>query len=281
MFDIMVSKIKGDARMDSIVLYNQNGQNFNVDVIRYFKPNDNKYLVFGLKEIDENNYIQLYLTKVENVDGKIVMNSVSDEAEWGEFGSIIKKIVANNRNNIPNDNDLDYKELDGKTVSSFRIFKLKNDIANILASNKNPKLNKIEEPVITVEEQPTDLQDASARDTGLTIEEILKKVSEGAKNAREETKVILNKEVEEPKKEEKIETSTNDEFENIEPKVINEVLPTVSKVIDESTKKEDIDYEAKYKDALSSIELLEDENMRLINELVEAKAKLATIKDIL
>ena len=48
--------------MDSIVLYNQNGQKFDVEVIRYFKYNDNKYLIFSLDEVDNNGYIQLYFS---------------------------------------------------------------------------------------------------------------------------------------------------------------------------------------------------------------------------
>ena len=41
------------------------------------------------------------------------------------------------------------------------------------------------------------------------------------------------------------------------------------------------DYKVKYEDALASVHRLEEENMRLINELVEAKAKIETIKDII
>ena len=109
--------------MDSIVLYNQNGQKFNVNVVRYFEKGNNKYLVFDLAEVDANGYIQLYLAKVVSENGKIVMGNVTNEDEWNDFRNTIQKIVTNNRNGIANEGDLDYKELDGATVSEFRIFK--------------------------------------------------------------------------------------------------------------------------------------------------------------
>ena len=50
-------------------------------------------------------------------------------------------------------------------------------------------------------------------------------------------------------------------------------LPTVNTVTD--------NYKEKYEDALRTIKALEDENIKLINDLVEYKAKLSTIKDII
>ena len=65
-----------------------------------------------------------------------------------------------------------------------------------------------------------------------------------------------------------------EEEEKLEPKVI----PSMPKpVIPTDT----TDYKAKYEESLTTIRKLEDENIRLINELVEAKAKIATIKDII
>ena len=64
--------------MDSIVLYNQSGQKFNVNVVRYFKDGNNKYLVFDLSEIDNNGYIQLYLAKEQEENGKVTLGNVTD-----------------------------------------------------------------------------------------------------------------------------------------------------------------------------------------------------------
>ena len=289
--------------MDSIVLYNQNGQKFNVNVVRYLQKGNNKYLVFDLSEVDKNGYIQLYLAKVNNNNGKFEMENVTNEDEWNDFRNTIQKIVTNNRNGIPNDGDLDYKELDGASVSEFRIFKLKEEVAKALGENKNVKK---EETVKSVE--PVNLQSASAADTGMTIEEILKEVSNGAKSARENARIELKpkktlediiKPIEEvtPVSDElpKVDSTTDftipvahqvfkeepkffvpmDEVKEpvLEPKIIPSIIPEVSS--------DNVDYKAKYEESLTTVRKLEEENMRLINELVEAKAKLATIKDII
>lgn len=288
--------------MDSIVLYNQSGQKFNVNVVRYFKDGNNKYLVFDLSEIDNNGYIQLYLAKEQEENGKVTLGNVTDSDEWQKFTSTIQKIVTNNRNGIANEGDLDYKVLDGATVSEFRIFKLKEDVAKMLGANKNVKVPEPEIPVVSElpEAEPVNLQSASARDTGLTIEEILKQVSDGAKNARENSKVTLTpkktledimKPIEEvpaavPEVEDITIPETHEVFkeepkffvpfeeEKLEPKVI----PSMPKPVIPS---DTTDYKTKYEESLSTIRKLEDENIRLINELVEAKAKIATIKDII
>lgn len=290
--------------MDSIALYNQNGQKFNVNVVRYFEKGNNKYLVFDLAEVDNNGYIQLYLAKVNNENGNITMGNVSNEDEWHDFTNTIQKIVSNNRNGISNEGDLDYKELDGATVSEFRIFKLKEEVAKMLGANKNVKAKEV--PVVEEmpKSEPVNLQSASAQDTGLTIEEILKQVSDGAKNARENSKVTLTpkKTLEDimkvdevapvnpvPEVEEFTVPATHETFkeepkffvpfeEEKEEKLEPKIIPSMPKPVVPS---DTTDYKAKYEESLNTVRKLEDENIRLINELVEAKAKLATIKDII
>lgn len=270
--------------MDTIVLYNQNGQKFDVDVIRYFKNDGKRYLIFSMDEIDGNGYIQLYVSRIEDFGGKYNMLNIIDDAEWDSFKKAIHVIVNNNRAGIPNNNDLDFNPLDGTVINQFRIFKLKKDVAEQLSLNKNPQGFGTAAPVMPevkvapVTPQPVapaveklenavNLETASAQDTGLTLEQIIKRVSDTAKEAREEH-------VESPKK-------TLDDLlrdakpistyeEEVQPKFIpSQVKPVME------------DYKAKYEDALADVHRLEEENMRLINELVEAKAKIETIKDII
>ena len=244
--------------MDKITLYNQNGQKFDVDVIRYFNSNGNKYLIFGLNEIDVNGYIQLYLSKADELEGQLTLVTITDDNEWKEFQKALQRIVTNNRNNIPNEGDLDFSSLNDMKVSSFRVFKLREEVAKILSANKNVqeevKLKVIEEEFVespkTKVKEPTNLLDASAQDTGMSIEEILKKVSDGAKNAREEAKK------DKPKK-------------------------TIDDLLNSSKNEKDDEYKKKYEELLNKVHHLEDENIRLINELIEAKAKIETIKDII
>ena len=291
--------------MDSIVLYNQNGQKFNVNVTRYFEREGNKYFIFNLDEVDANGYIQLYASKVINNNGENIVTKISDQDEWDRFKSYIETIATNNRNGIENNGDLDFNELNELMVKDFRVFKIKEEFGKILGENKNVKVPEpvIEKPIIenTIKPEPVDLQAASAQDTGLTIEEILKKVSEGAKNAKEEAKINLNKEDSKLVKPENNEISrvrTIDDLLNSvnipsteeEPIAISNInidkLPTteeesVEEVAPVKSVSEEVNYKEKYEENLKIVERLEEENMRLINELIDAKAKLATIKDII
>ena len=284
--------------MNKIVLYNQNGQKFDVDVVRYFTNNGKNYLIFSLDERDNNDYIQLYLSKVEELDGKYVMSNVTNEREWADFRNAIQRIVSNNKNNLPNVGDLDSSVLNESVVSEFRIFKLKSDIAELLAKQTTKFEPKVEAPAPVVEEKKVenpemDLQAASAKDTGLSIEEILKQVSDGAKSAREVTKVNLNNKKKKLTIEDLINKQRNAESvkeeatKNVDddsldkPTVIEQELKPVVEDNLPDVQTETIDYEAKYKETLEDLHRLESENVRLINELVTAKAKLETIKDIL
>lgn len=232
--------------MDTIFLYNQNNDKFPTEVIRYFSYNDNKYFIFTLNEQDENGYIQLYVAKIENQYGKLVMKYIYDENEWAEFKSKIESIVTNNRNGIKNTTDLDYNELDNMVVTDFRIFKLKSDIVRELSKDKN----------VIKSVEPKTLEAASAHNNNLTIEEILNEVSNGAKNAKNDTSDEILSAV------------------KIDNKFANDDMVS-------NDTSSDIDYKSKYETLLNTVKSLEEENIKLINELVEYKAKIETIKDII
>lgn|SRR5574344_18857 len=285
--------------MDSIILYNRNGKSFNTDVIRYFLNDGKKYFIFSLNEVDNNGYLQLYASNIVEDNGKLVMKSITDDNEWNAFKMAIQNIVSNNRNGIKVTGDLDYNELNDMTVTEFKIFKLKKSVADELSQNKNvDKINVSHEESINSNEnnkfiEPQTLEAASAQTNGMTIEEILKQVSDGAKNAKEDNVVDLNKKnkntidellnssgysniakASEPRVVEN--TSVEHRVSSLEPKVISDSKPFVSPSMNST-----VDYKVKYDDLLLSMKKLEEENMKLINELVEAKAKLETIKDIL
>ena len=236
--------------MDTIFLYNQNNDKFPTDVVRYFTLNNNKYFIFTLNELDENNYVQLYATRIESEYGKLTMKYISDEQEWDSFKNAIQRIVTDNRNGIKNTTDLDYNELDGMVVTEFRIFKLKNDVAKELGMNKNVIKNN----------EPKSLEAASAVNSNLSIEEILRQVSDTAKENKHEFTPVPTT----------IEDSYDDD-ELLTPRTIS-TLPT-----DE----DEDDYKKKYYDLLETVKNLENENLKLVDQLIENKAKLSTIKDIL
>ena len=159
--------------MDTIVLYNQNGQKFDVDIIRYFKINGNKYLIFSMDEIDGNGYLQLYVSRIEEFNGKYNMLNITDDAEWDAFKKAIHGIVNNNRAGIPNNDDLDFNPLDGTVINQFRIFKLKKDVAEQLSQNKAPQVPAVAEAPVVEEVTPAveKVENASNLEQEATVQE--------------------------------------------------------------------------------------------------------------
>ena len=124
--------------MDNIILFNQNNQSFNANVIRYFTLNNKNYFIFSLNEIDEQGYVQLYVVNViEGIDGSQAKNLTKEE--WPDVRKQIEQIVLNNRNNTLNENDRFFEKLNGMVVNDSKIIRLKKETALELSQNKNPQ----------------------------------------------------------------------------------------------------------------------------------------------
>lgn len=124
--------------MDNIILFNQNNQSFNANVIRYFTLNNKNYFIFSLNEIDEQGYVQLYVVNViEGIDGSQAKNLTKEE--WPDVRKQIEQIVFNNRNNTLNENDRFFEKLNGMVVNDSKIIRLKKETALELSQNKNPQ----------------------------------------------------------------------------------------------------------------------------------------------
>lgn len=124
--------------MDNIILFNQNNQSFNANVIRYFTLNNKNYFIFSLNEIDEQGYVQLYVVNViEDIDGAQAKNLTKEE--WPDVRKQIEQIVFNNRNNTINQNDRFFEKLNGMIVNDSKIIRLKKETALELSQNKNPQ----------------------------------------------------------------------------------------------------------------------------------------------
>lgn len=120
--------------MEKIFITTQTGQKIEVGVVRLFRYNDSVFLIYTLSEKDANNYVKLYVTKVNlnNMQGVVI----SEASEWEQFKEIMKTIIKNNRNNLP----LDVVDLDPKTVDSIvvydpKVFKLSEEMTNFLQMN--------------------------------------------------------------------------------------------------------------------------------------------------
>ncbi len=113
------------------VIYNN--QNLDVSVIRFFKKNDQVYLVYSLGEKDENDYIKLYVSKIFNQGGQIIGNGIADENEWRNIKIEIQDIIRANREHLqPNIVDLDSVILNNLRINERRAFKLLEQSINLL-----------------------------------------------------------------------------------------------------------------------------------------------------
>lgn len=120
--------------MEKIFITTQTGQKVEVGVVRLFRYNENVYFIYTLSEKDANNYVKLYVTKVNLSNMQSVV--ISEASEWETFKEIMKTIIKNNRNNIPLEvTDLDAKTIENITVYDPRVFKLNEEMANFLQMN--------------------------------------------------------------------------------------------------------------------------------------------------
>ena len=112
-----------------------NGKNTKVDIVRYFLNNENRYLIYTLGEKDETGYIKLYVSKMEYNPLKAV--SITDDEEWSRIKDLIKTTIKENqKNSTLSIIDLNYSDIEGIEVVDSKIFKLVDNMVEILASNK-------------------------------------------------------------------------------------------------------------------------------------------------
>lgn len=120
--------------MDNINL-KINGKNTKVNVVRYFLSNEQRYLIYTLEEKDDAGYIKLYVSKMEYNPLRAV--SITDEEEWAKIKDLIKTTIKENQKKASlSIIDLNYSDIEGIEVEDSKIFKLLDNMVEILASNK-------------------------------------------------------------------------------------------------------------------------------------------------
>lgn len=122
--------------MSRLNILNVNNETISVEVIRYFSVDSNNYLIYSLNEVDEQQYVKLYITKVVNNNGLLMGETVADENEWDSVKEAIKIIIKSNNEGNPVNNDLNYGPLNGITIVDSRIFKLSSALTDILKKDK-------------------------------------------------------------------------------------------------------------------------------------------------
>ncbi|MDD2518477.1 MAG: hypothetical protein PHI05_00860 [Bacilli bacterium] len=134
--------------MERINLINANNEPFNAEVIRYFELNNSGYLIYSLNEVDEQNYVKLYAVKVNNENGALITTNIDEDA-WTAIKELIKVIIRANKDGVAEVADLNLANLESLKINDGRVFKLSNQLTELLGANKKVV---VEQPV--VEETP-------------------------------------------------------------------------------------------------------------------------------
>lgn len=119
--------------MDNIMIKTAQGEQLNINVVRYFQLNGVEYLVFSLNEVDEGGYVKLYISKI---NGEIA-NTIIDDVEWNLIKDTVKTIIKSNKENLPLPvTDLDVRKLSNVQVMDQKVFKLSETFIHLLGANK-------------------------------------------------------------------------------------------------------------------------------------------------
>lgn len=138
--------------MDKMFITNQAGERLEVGVVRFFEYNETAFLIYTLSEVDANNYVKLYVTKV-NVDN-VQSITITEEAEWNLFKEVMKDIIKSNKNNTSLQvTDLEPQLINNIVIYDSKVFKLNSEMVNYLQMNKKVA-GTVSEPTVEVNQIP-------------------------------------------------------------------------------------------------------------------------------
>jgi len=240
--------------MDKITILNPHKDPFEVEVIRYFVMSDAEILLYTLNEVDSDNNVRLYVTKIK--EG--VTSDLTDQ-EWIYVKATIRNIVNENREGKElTVRDLDYNKLAGLVVEHLKVLKLSGDVLPDLKANKKEYAKPVEAPLEKLDEVV-----AQPVEETKEPEEKFDNISAKAENLFEEM----------AKKPE------------VTPVVTPEPIPvppvTPIKPVDEEPEENSIDYRAMYEEIAQEKKKLEEELFDLQSKTVSYQIKYDQIKQIL
>ena len=122
--------------MQKISALNQNNQPLEIEIIRYLKKDDKRYLIFSLGEKDEQGYSKVYVSKILGLNGTLAAYDIIDATEWANVKDLVKKIIKANREGEALDIvDLSVDRLNNIKINGQQVFKLISNLIELLGSN--------------------------------------------------------------------------------------------------------------------------------------------------
>ena len=117
--------------------------------IRYINYDNDNYIIYSLKEQDEEGYEKLYINKITNKEEDII-----SDLEWEELKKVIPIIVKKIKiNNIIDFNDLDLSEINKINLKYSKPFKLKKDIVKSIKKENLKIEHDLQELINDIPEQ--------------------------------------------------------------------------------------------------------------------------------
>ena len=111
--------------MEKISVLNANNELIEVNVVRYFKHENDYFLIFTYGEKDEKGYEKLYIVQVLDELGEKVVRNINDVDEWNDIQTMvkdsIKQIKKGNDNNIEKLNVYELNNIKIEEPRSFNI----------------------------------------------------------------------------------------------------------------------------------------------------------------
>lgn len=112
------------------VMVMSNNQELIAKKIRYFDYKNKEYFIYTLDERDQDDYVKVYINKLFND-----LEYTIDDIEWDDLKTIIPTIVKQIKANcITVFNDLDINKVKKVDLSNSRVFKLKQNIVDIITN---------------------------------------------------------------------------------------------------------------------------------------------------
>lgn len=153
--------------MKKVFLRDGNGKALYPDLVRYFAYQNDSYLIYTFHEIDESNFVKLYVVKVQEKEGAVIAKYIEDDFTWKKMTVIIKQLLKEIRNEqLVSFEDLDMIKIVGMQIEKAREFKLGASLVHTLTlqkPNNKEKANNIKGGTISNQNKISLLQELKHR----------------------------------------------------------------------------------------------------------------------
>lgn len=138
--------------MKKFVIRNEENERVTVDLVRYFRFKNDEFLIYSKSEVDEKDYMKLYLVRVMEELGQPVVQTIKNETDWANMQNIVKKVLKEIKTGkIKLLEDLDYNKIEGIKIVNPRHFKLDIKLVDILSSGYFDEVNSEENNISQME----------------------------------------------------------------------------------------------------------------------------------